>query len=407
MFFSLDYMSGGTKRVHEILKHGHKYNINYVLVTTKKTLEDALKFYPDLYEVIKSYTFYLLDSRIPNNIWPINQMLSALKFGKSIAQIAKKEHCDIIVSPAELPGYILISYISSKNSNIPWTAVLQGLPLAGNLDEKIMHKSVWRAFLGSPGVKILKVKIIPVIQMLFILKLLQKTISLSASKSIVYELKLFNRKIEAISIDPPYGVDFDNLKNIEPSARGFDAFFFARLMPSKGLFDLPLIWKCVAEKDPKLVLGITGPIEKRKYLERFFELVNKYRLRKNIVYLGQSSWQDVIKFLKSSKVVVYPSYLDSFSMAVLESLACGVPVVAYNINALSVHYGQVPAVKLLPKNFNKIADEVLSLIKNENLRRRLGINAKSFARAYTWDNVVKAELKAYEKVITRSNDNLE
>jgi glycosyltransferase involved in cell wall biosynthesis len=403
LFFSLDYMSGGTRRVYELLKCAHKHNIDYVLVTTKKSLEDSAKFYPDLHEIIKLYKFYLLDGKLPNDLWPISQSLSAVNFGKSIAQIAKKEKCDLIVSPAELAGYILVSYIASKNSNIPWTVVLQGLPLAGNLDEESMHKGAWSAFLNSPRLKPKKIKVFPLIQMMLILKLLQKIVTLSASKSIVYELKLFNRKMKTIYINPPCGFDFELLKNIKPSVRSFDALFFARLIPSKGLFDIPLIWKSVTNKDPNLVLGVIGPTEKRKFLDKFFELVAKHRLEKNTVYVGPLSWQDVMSYLKASKVVVYPSSQDSFSMVVLESLVCGLPVVAYRINALKTHYGHVPAVKLLPKNFDKMADQLLLLIKNDDLRLKLRENAKSFAKQYSWDNVVKAELEAYRKVITNSS----
>lgn len=402
IFIDLNYLSGGTKRTYEILKRGYKHKIDYVVVMDKKQLESAVRFFPDLPEVIKPYRLRLLDSSLWDNKSFHRKWIHAFKIGKMIARIAREENVDLLVSPSELPNYIFTSYVAGKISHISWTAVLQSVPIAKNLNTEFMWASPWKSFFNSVGVKSAKLKLIRAAGMLGLLRLLEETTTLSASKSVVYEMMLFDRKLQMKFIDPPNGVDIERINQLEPAKDGFDAFFFARLEPSKGLFDLLYVWKHVVTHNSKLVLGVAGPLT--TYVKDFLKLINKISLQKNVVFLGTlKSWDDIVRLAKASKVVLYPSQRDSFSLTVLESLACGVPVVAYDSSALRFHFAKVPAVKMFSiKAFTEMADEINFLIENEKFRRSLGNKAISFAQRYAWDNVVEAELDSYKYVLQQA-----
>jgi glycosyltransferase involved in cell wall biosynthesis len=405
---TLSHFSGGTRRLYHLLKIGHRYGVNYIFVIGKNQLKDSLKVYPDLLETLRLHSTYLIDSNIPTNMGTYGPERShdVLRTGMLLAKIAKMEHPDIIVSPYEAPGYVLVSYLAGKFSRRPWTCVLQSvpilglsIPILGNLNPIRGNDSIWWAFLDAQAVRNLKGKGIRMLEMMLTLKLLKKTLPISVSKSISHELKLFDPKLEFLHLDPPVGVDLEKLDKIKPNEHGFDAIFFSRLLSTKGLLDLPLIWKHVIQYNPNLTLAIAGPSPVPKDLITFFELVERYSLKKNIVYLGEQNWENMMAYLKASKIVVYPSLSDSFPMVVLESLACGLPVIAYNIPALRINYGHVSAVRLFPRDFKLIADEVIYLIENQKLRESLGDNARSFAQKYTWENVIKAEINAYKVAI--------
>ncbi|MFA6306145.1 MAG: glycosyltransferase family 1 protein [Candidatus Gracilibacteria bacterium] len=70
----------------------------------------------------------------------------------------------------------------------------------------------------------------------------------------------------------------------------------------------------------KLIIG-DGPA--RKKLEKKFT--------KNTVFVGYKKGQDIIDLLSISDVFVFPSKTDTFGLVILEALACGLPVAAYNV----------------------------------------------------------------------------
>jgi glycosyltransferase involved in cell wall biosynthesis len=108
----------------------------------------------------------------------------------------------------------------------------------------------------------------------------------------------------------------------------------------------------------------------------------------------------LIPLIKSSGLTLYPSLLDSFGLVVLESLACGVPVVAYNIPAIRENYKECPAVLRCPvKDVKSMATRTISLLKNENLRTVLSENAEEYSAKHDWGHVVESEKEAYFKVI--------
>jgi glycosyltransferase involved in cell wall biosynthesis len=405
---TLSHFSGGTRRLYNLLKIGHRYGINYIFVIGKNQLKDSLKVYPDLLEILQPHSIYLINSNVPTNmgVYGPERPHNVLQTGMFLAKIAKMEQPDIIVSPYEAPGYVLVSYIAGRFSHVPWTCVLQSvpilglsIPILGRLNPVARNESIWHAFLKAQAVRNLKGKGIRMLEMMLTLKLLKKTLPLSVSKSISYELNLFDPKLNFLHLDPPVGVNLEKLDKIKQNEQEFDAIFFSRLLSTKGLLDLPLIWKNVVKYNPKLTLAVAGPSPVPKDLINFFELVDRCSLKKNIVYLGEQSWENAMAYVKASKIVLYPSLSDSFPMVVLESLACGLPVVAYDIPALRLNYGDVPAVRLFPKDFKLIAEEVISLIEDQKLRESLGDDARSFVQKYTWENVIKAELHAYKSAI--------
>jgi len=77
---------------------------------------------------------------------------------------------------------------------------------------------------------------------------------------------------------------------------------------------------------------------------------------------GGLSKAELYGLLSRAKVLLYPSHSDSFSIVVLESLACGTPVVAYDIPGPRSVYGDLPAVRFV-KEFDRraMAEEAVSL----------------------------------------------
>jgi glycosyltransferase involved in cell wall biosynthesis len=134
-------------------------------------------------------------------------------------------------------------------------------------------------------------------------------------------------------------------------------------------------------------------------VKKFLKEVSKYNLRDNIEFLGQQDKAKLLNIVTNSYLTVYPSYVDSFSLVTLESLACGMPVVAYNISAIRHNFGKCKAVfRCLVGDKTSMADTILKVLTKMD-RRTLTAEAKKFVTSYDWDNVVNAEKEAYMQVI--------
>ena len=119
----------------------------------------------------------------------------------------------------------------------------------------------------------------------------------------------------------------------------------------------------------------------------------------NVEYLGQQAETELLDVITRSRLTIYPSYADSFSIVVLESLACGTPVVAYNIPAIKHIFGKCKAVFRCPiGNKADMANRILSSLKSE--RDPLTIEARTFASSYDWNRVAKTERDAYAKILS-------
>lgn len=70
----------------------------------------------------------------------------------------------------------------------------------------------------------------------------------------------------------------------------------------------------------KLIIG-GGPL--RRKLEK--------RKLENVVFAGWKSGKELVDWLSLADVFVFPSRTDTFGIAILEALACGLPVAAHNV----------------------------------------------------------------------------
>ena len=159
--------------------------------------------------------------------------------------------------------------------------------------------------------------------------------------------------IPALALDPVlYTID-----KSENQQERYSAVYFGRLSREKGLIDLLRAWDVILQREPKARLTLIGMPESRDILTIMYRYLTRFR---NIKYLGylppNKLYQEVVKH----HVLIYPSYRDSFSMTVLEGLALGLKVVAYDIPAIRYIYSCSNMVHLVRKgNISSLAEGVL------------------------------------------------
>jgi glycosyltransferase involved in cell wall biosynthesis len=118
----------------------------------------------------------------------------------------------------------------------------------------------------------------------------------------------------------------------EPAAREYDAVFVGRHDREKGVFDLIEIWRAVVGERPNatlLMIGSCNPHNRAKLAS----MVSDYGLDKNVSIMGTVAEDEKFSLMKRSRVCLFPSYVEEWGLVPQEALACGLPVVTYDLPA--------------------------------------------------------------------------
>ncbi|MEM4545938.1 MAG: glycosyltransferase [Nitrososphaerota archaeon] len=181
------------------------------------------------------------------------------------------------------------------------------------------------------------------------------------------------------------------------------AVYYARLNFSKGLFDIiPIAKKLATEGYRLMVIGRFGHIVEET---TFFRICKEKKLN-NIEYLGWFPHEKLFDIVSRSKVLIYPSHSDTFSLVVLEALFLGCSVVAYDIPAIrSVYRGLKPVKVVKEYDYVNMAEEAIRMLKRdiaEHEEEHLDEDFMDFLRMHSsWRNVAKADIEAIKEMIDR------
>ncbi|MEM3731853.1 MAG: glycosyltransferase family 4 protein [Candidatus Bathyarchaeia archaeon] len=197
----------------------------------------------------------------------------------------------------------------------------------------------------------------------------------------------------------PNGVDSDFFK---PSSKDPNLItWVGRLVPEKGLVYLLYAMREIVRVHPNVKLFVIGggPLE-----ARLVKLADELSLSGNVRFVGSVGRAEVARFLSRSSIFVFPSLREGLPLSVLEAMACGVPVVGSDIpgiNDVIVNGGNgllAPA-----KNSEALADAVLTLLNDAELRKKMGQNARNLIiEKYSWDKIIYKIEKVYSEAMAHA-----
>lgn len=112
----------------------------------------------------------------------------------------------------------------------------------------------------------------------------------------------------------------------------YDAVFCGRIHPSKGIDELIQIWAEVRSIKPDASLAIIGDGDLGKeYIEKILlKHYGGYMGIRLFGYMGDERY----KIYKQSKIVLYPATWNHFSIAPVEAMACGCPMITFPLKAI-------------------------------------------------------------------------
>jgi glycosyltransferase involved in cell wall biosynthesis len=131
--------------------------------------------------------------------------------------------------------------------------------------------------------------------------------------------------VNSLVIHNMVGADFFNQKNKFNFDGKIRFVTTGRLVYGKGFDLLPRAFAKLNLPKDKWEMNIIGGGEEYDNLQK---QINELKLQDNIHLLGQKTKAEVVDILKISNAFILPSRAENFSVAVLEALACGLPVIS-------------------------------------------------------------------------------
>ena len=112
----------------------------------------------------------------------------------------------------------------------------------------------------------------------------------------------------------------------------------------------------------------------------------------------QVSREELVVLQKKAQVLIYPldpvRPSDFFSMAVLESLAAGTPVVVSDADSMTELWSDVATVIPRPINVREWVGQIDNLIGNKPLWMKYSLLGKALADRYDWTHVARRYVEA-------------
>jgi len=181
---------------------------------------------------------------------------------------------------------------------------------------------------------------------------------------------------------------------------GLEAPFFlyvGRLEKKKNIPLLVEAFSIFKENNPdnrtKLILiGDAGfGYDEVKYL------IQEYNLENEVIMPGWVSETDLPYIFNAARAFIFPSKHEGFGIPVLQAMACGVPTAISDIPVLR-EVATDASLFFNPNDKYSIANSLIEIDKNEELRNRLKTNGLERVKNFSWRKCAIETLKIFENL---------
>lgn len=166
------------------------------------------------------------------------------------------------------------------------------------------------------------------------------------------------------------------------------------------LRSLPIVLGRMARSETVRFLLVGDYLQQDQYSDRenVLRIMKELALGDRLMWVGTVPNEQMPSYFAASDIVVLPSLMEATSIAGLEAMASGIPLVATHVGGIPeiVQDGKT-GVLVEPASAAALADAVLRLLENDSLRREMGQTARRTIESdFTWDAVAARTAAVYE-----------
>lgn len=164
------------------------------------------------------------------------------------------------------------------------------------------------------------------------------------------------------------------------------AIMVGRYNDAKGYEYITEAWETVHKRHPEWILNIYGSGEMHDDVERWI----KERNLQDTMIMHEPTNQIMEKYTESS-ICVLSSRYEGFSLVIMEAMSCGVPCVSFDcpFGPRNIIKDGEDGILVDYLNTKALADNICKVIEDENLRKKLGTNAKKNIQRFSQDAIMQ------------------
>ncbi len=164
---------------------------------------------------------------------------------------------------------------------------------------------------------------------------------------------------------------------------------------AKGFDMIPIIASLVnKEVDAEFILVGDGPL-----LNELRRKTSLLGLNNKVKFVGSKTLYETSLYYRAADVLLHPARYEGYGLVALESLAAGTPVVATNTGGLKDVVRDGVDGFLVKRDPNEFASRILVLLKNEDMRDKMGKEGRKRALKRTWRRVAEEYVELFSEVI--------
>ena len=238
-----------------------------------------------------------------------------------------------------------------------------------------------------------------------------------------YAMKYAKGKKKVLSVHGVFGDQIDSLHSKSVSSLAKSAESQVLQWPDKLTTDSKATQKLYKEKsnidfeylpsplDTRMFENV-GSVEKienqvayvgRDSYEKGIDILKdaESKINGNVVYCTDRSWEDAMRIIKSSSVVVVPSRMESLPTTVKEAFFLKIPVIGTDVGGIPelITSGET-GILVPPENPSKLAQAINELLSDKVKAKTLAANGNIFVKNnMTWDVILPKYIEFYENLL--------
>lgn len=149
----------------------------------------------------------------------------------------------------------------------------------------------------------------------------------------------------------------------------------------------------------KNVENINHPeLESLKELNR---KIKEYKLENQLIRPGNISDDELVAFYNLATIYVQPSLYEGFGLPVLQSLACGTPVISSSTGSLP-EVGGKAAIYFNPTDPNQCVSLIIEVLQDKSLRNKLAKMGFEQANRFSWNKTAEMTIEVYNRALVKN-----
>ena len=194
------------------------------------------------------------------------------------------------------------------------------------------------------------------------------------------------------------GVNINHFTPSEKVKKKYDVIMHCRMLYDKGITELINASKILKNKGLKIKILFLGSPDINNRASVSEKQLKIWKKEKLIEWVTER--ENVLPYLRMSKIAVLPSYKEGLPKSLLEAASCGLPIISTNVpGCKEICKHDYNGLLINAKDSNSLAKSIENLYINNEKAKKMGIKSRNLVKQNFSDEIISNKfLKLYLKL---------